>query len=250
MAPGKARTALVGGASGGLGLAIAEALVRQGRRVAITSRSSERIHATAERIGARGYVHEAADVDAVGPLLAAIEADLGPVEILVTNSGGPPGGPDPLGFTPEQWQAAYETLILGPMALISAVVPGMRQRGFGRIVGVSSSAVREPIANLMLSNVHRAGLLAGFKTLSRQLAGDGITVNSVLPGPIATDRILALTDGGSAENLSKLYGTVVPSGHPGAPAELADPVAFLCSEEASYVSGEALRVDGALTLSV
>ena len=133
--------------------------------------------------------HDSADLDAAPGLVETVEGDLGPLDVLVTNTGGPPIDVDPLGFSREQWEAAYRDLVLAPMALIDRVVPGMKERGFGRILNVSSSAVREPIPVLMLSNVHRSGLLAGFKTLARSLAGDGITVNTVLPGRIATDRL-------------------------------------------------------------
>ena len=108
------------------------------------------------------------------------------------NTGGPPGGPDALGFTREQWQAAYTSLVLGPMALVEAVVPGMRERGFGRVVNVAGTGVREAIPNLMLSNAHRISMINAFKTIARQVAADGVTLNTVLPGRIDTDRLLEL----------------------------------------------------------
>ena len=108
------------------------------------------------------------------------------------NTGGPPGGPDALGFTREQWQAAYTSLVLGPMALVEAVVPGMRERGFGRVLNVASTGVREPIPNLMLSNAHRISMINAFKTIARQVAADGVTLNTVLPGRIDTDRLAEL----------------------------------------------------------
>src|SRR2546423_9457791 len=153
------RVALVTGASKGLGRGIASALVAEGARVAIASRSRERIDAAAEEIGARGFVHDSSDLDAVPALVDSVESELGPIDVLVANTGGPPAGPDPLGFTREQWEEAYRTLVLAPLALIEHAVPGMRERGFGRVVGVSSSAVREPISVLMLSNSHRSALL-------------------------------------------------------------------------------------------
>jgi 3-oxoacyl-[acyl-carrier protein] reductase len=134
------------------------------------------------------------------------------------------------------------------MALIERAVPGMKERGFGRILNVSSSAVREPIPVLMLSNVHRSGLLAGFKTLARNLAGDGITVNTVLPGRIATDR-LADTQG-SLEGAEQAAKEQVPAGRLGTVEEFAAVAAFLCSEKASYVTGAAVLVDGGLTQSI
>src|SRR5207302_8836292 len=141
--------------------------VQEGARVGVSSRSRERIDAAAMEIGAVGLVHDSADVGAVSALVDTVEAELGPIDVLVANTGGPPPGPDPLGFTREQWESAYRDLVLAPMAVIEHVVPGMRERGFGRIVSVGSSAIREPIPGLMLSNAHRAALLGALKTLSR-----------------------------------------------------------------------------------
>lgn len=241
------RVALVTGASKGLGRAIAAALVAEGARVAISSRSRERIEATAAEIGARGLVHDSSDLDGVPALVESVEGELGPIDVLVANTGGPPAGADPLGFSREQWEAAYRELVLAPMALITAVVPGMRQRGFGRVVSVGSSAVREPIPGLVLSNAHRAGLLGALKTLSREVAGDGVTINSVLPGRIATDRIVEMS--GSREAAEEAARSQVPAGRLGTPEEFAAVATFLCSARASYVTGTAVLVDGGLTQS-
>lgn len=242
------KVALVTGASKGIGRGIATALAAEGASVAISSRSRERIEAAAADIGARGYVHDSGDVDAAPELVSAVERDLGAVDILVTNTGGPPIAADALGFTREQWEAAYRELVLAPMALIERAVPGMRERGWGRIVSVSSSAVREPIGAIMLSNAHRSALLAAFKTLARQLAGDGITLNSLLPGRIATDRILE--SAGSRENAEAAAAATVPAGRMGTVEEIAAAGAFLCSARASYITGVALLVDGGMTQSV
>jgi len=242
------RVALVTGASKGIGRGIAAALAAEGARVAISSRSRERIEAAAAEVGARAYVHDSQDVDAAGGLIDAVESDLGPVDVLVTNTGGPPAGPDPLGFTREQWEAAYRSLVLAPMALIERAVPAMRERGFGRVVNVASSAVREPISVLMLSNAHRSALLAAFKTLARDVAGDGVTVNSVLPGRIATDRILEMA--GSREAAEAAAREQVPAGRLGTVEEFAAVACFLCSARASYVTGTAVLVDGGLTQSI
>ncbi|HEV3228319.1 MAG TPA: SDR family NAD(P)-dependent oxidoreductase, partial [Solirubrobacteraceae bacterium] len=186
------RVALVTGASQGIGRAIAAELVAEGARVAISSRSRERIEAAANEIGAQGFVHDTDDLDGVPDLVAGIETQLGPVDILVTNTGGPPPGADALGFPRDAWESAYRQLVLAPIALIEQVLPGMRERRWGRIVNVSSSTVREPNPALMLSNSHRSATLAAFKTLARQVAGDGVTINSVLPGTIATRRLIDL----------------------------------------------------------
>jgi 3-oxoacyl-[acyl-carrier protein] reductase len=244
----KDRTALVTGASKGIGHGIARELVQEGARVAISSRSRERIEAAAADIGAHPYAWDSTDLDAAPDLIDRVESDLGPIDVLVTNTGGPPPGPDPLGFTRDQWEEAYRTLVLAPMALIERVVPGMRERGFGRVVAVSSSAVKEPIEVLMLSNAHRTGLLAAFKTVARTVARDGVTVNSVLPGRIATDRMIQTA--GSREAAEEAAREQVPAGRPGTVEEIAAVAAFLCSGRASYVTGTAVLVDGGLTRSL
>jgi len=239
------RTALVTGASKGIGRGIAETLAAEGARVAISSRSRERIEATAAEIGARGYVHDTGELDGAPALVEQVERDLGPVDVLVTNTGGPPGGPDPLAFGRDQWQEAHRSLVLSPLRLIDLVLPGMRERGFGRVLSVSSSAAREPLPSLILSSSHRPGLLAAFKTIARQVAADGVTLNSVLPGRIATDRLAE--NFGSLDAAEELAREQVPAGRLGRVEELAAVVAFLCSERASYVTGTAIPVDGGLT---
>jgi 3-oxoacyl-[acyl-carrier protein] reductase len=242
------RVALVTGASKGLGRATAAELVAEGARVAISSRSAERIEATAAEIGASGFVHDSADLDGIPGLVESVEAELGPVDVLVVSTGGPPPGADPLGFTRDQWEAAYRSLVLAPMALIERVIPGMRERGFGRVVSVGSSTVREPIPGLMLSNSHRAGLVGALKTIAREVARDGVTVNSVLPGRIATDRLVDMA--GSREAAEEVARTSVPAGRLGTPEEFAAVAAFLCSERAAYVTGTTVLVDGGLTQSI
>ena len=242
------RVALVTGASQGIGRGIAEQLVAEGALVAISSRSQENIAKAAEAIGARGYQHNSTDLEFADELVRRVESDLGPLDVLVTNTGGPPGSPDPLGFTRDQWEAAYRTLVLSPMALIEATLPGMRERGYGRILNVVSSAVREPIPNLMLSNAHRSSMMAAFKTLAREVAGDGVTLNSVLPGRIATARLGELM--GSLEQAEEMAAEEVPAGRLGTVEEFAAAAVFLCSARASYVTGVALLVDGGLTRSI
>jgi len=239
----------VTGASAGIGRGIAAGLVAEGARVAIASRSKERIEAAADEIGARPFVFDSSDPDAASELVLGVEAELGPVEVLVPNTGGPPPGPDALGFSREQWEQAYRQLVLGPMALIERTVHGMRERGFGRIVNVSSSAVREPIPTLMLSNSHRAAILAAFKTIARQIAGDGVTLNTILPGLIATERAFS-NYGGSREAAQAAAAESIPAGRLGEVEELAAVAVFLCSGRASYVTGTAILVDGGRTQSI
>ena len=125
----------------------------------------------AERIGGHGVAFDSGDLDAVPGVIADVESALGPIDIYIANTGGPPAGDDPLGFTREQWEAAHRTLVLSPMAFLERLLPGMRERGWGRVVAISSSAVREPIAALQLSNAHRPGLIAAFKVLAQARRG-------------------------------------------------------------------------------
>jgi 3-oxoacyl-[acyl-carrier protein] reductase len=243
------KVALVMGASKGIGRAIAAALTREGARVAIASRSRERIERTAGELRTgggdmRGFVADTSDLDSLPGVVRAVEAELAPVDILVTNTGGPPFG-DPLGFQRAQWEDAYRNLVLAPLALIDAVVPRMRERRWGRILNVTSSATREPIPGLMLSNSHRLAAVGAFKTLARELAREGILINSIAPGRIATDRIAELR-GSSLETLAAEPQPDVPVGRIGTVEEFADVAAFLCSERASYVCGINLLVDGGL----
>ena len=239
------RVALVLGASKGIGRAIATELAAEGARVAAAARSAELLAALAEETGATPFVHDNGDLDEIPRLIGDVTATVGPIDILVTNTGGPPARPDPLAHPREEWQQAHRTLVLAPLELIGAVVPGMRERGWGRIVNIASWAVREPVPNLVLSNSHRSAALAAFKTLARELAGSGITLNSVLPGRIATDRIYELS--GGREQAEEIGRTQVPAGRLGSPHEIAATVAFLCSEPAAYITGVGLLVDGGLS---
>jgi len=239
----RGKVALVTAASSGIGFGIAQALAAEGATVAVSSRSRERIDAAAEKIGARPYVFDSMDLEAAPGLIDAVEADLGPLSILVTNTGGPPGG-DPLEFTREQWEDAYRELVLSPLALIEHAVPGMQERKFGRILSVSSSSAREPIPALLLSTAHRSGLLATFKLLAGRLAADGITLNTILPGRFGTDRLLHLH--GTMEAAEEAAKADVPIGRLGTVEEIGAAAAFLCSAPASYITGVALPVDGGL----
>jgi 3-oxoacyl-[acyl-carrier protein] reductase len=248
------RVALVMGASKGLGRAIGAALAREGARVAISSRAVERIEAAAAEIASetgaqvRGFAADTENLDELPELVGRVVEALGPVDVLVTNTGGPPLG-EPLSFEREQWERAYRSLVLAPMALIEAVVPGMRERGWGRIVNVTSIATKEPIPGLMLSNSHRLATVGAFKTLAHELAREGILLNSVAPGRIATDRIASMA-GASLEELRRAPQPDIPVGRLGTPEEFADVVAFLCSERASYVTGVNLPVDGGSTRAI
>jgi 3-oxoacyl-[acyl-carrier protein] reductase len=224
------------------------ALARDGARVAVTGRSADRAVEATKRIAtetgseARGYAADCADVDSLPGLVAQVVADLGPVDILVTNTGGPPLGKT-LGFGRDDWEASYRGLVLAPLELIKAVVPGMRERGWGRIVNITSIATKEPIAGLGLSNSHRLAAVGMFKTLSRELGRDGILLNSAAPGRIATDRTASMS-GMPVEELERLEQPDIAVGRFGRIDEFGDVVAFLCSERASYLCGVNLLVDG------
>jgi len=238
------KVALVTGASQGLGRATAAALAAEGALVAISSRSRERIDATAGAIGATGFVHDMLDLDGAPRLLDEVEGALGPVDVLVLNTGGPPHSADSMAHDRAIWEQAYRELVLGPMALVEGVLPGMRERGFGRIVNISSSSAKEPIPGLVLSSAHRAAMLTTFKTLAGEVAADGVTLNTLLPGSFATERLYALIGG---EEHAESAAAAIPARRLGRPEELAAAAAFLCSAQASYITGEALRVDGAVT---
>jgi 3-oxoacyl-[acyl-carrier protein] reductase len=241
------RVALVTGASKGIGRAIAAELAAEGARVVVSSRSVT--SATADEIGAQAAIAwDSADVEGAATLVEQATQAVGPIDVLVANTGGPPFGSDALGFTRAQWQDAYDTLVLAPMALIGAVMPGMRERRWGRVLNVVSTSVIEPIAFLMLSNAHRASMIAAFKTLSRQVAADGVTLNSVLPGRIGTDRLKDAS--GSLEGAQEAARMQVPAGRLGTPQEMAAAAAFLCSDRASYITGARLAVDGGLLQSI
>jgi 3-oxoacyl-[acyl-carrier protein] reductase len=242
------RAALVMGASRGIGRAIAAALASEGAKVAIASRSLEKLEEARTEIGeaATPFVADTADLDRLPDLPAEVEAKLGPLSILITNTGGPPFG-GALDHRREDWEAAYRALVLAPRVLAGAVVPGMRERGWGRIVNVGSSSTREPIPGLNLSNAHRMAAVGFLKTLSREVAADGITVNTVATGRFATER-LADADGSldAAEDGAKQE---VPAGRLGRPEEYGDLVAFLCSERAAYITGTVIPIDGGLLRS-
>jgi 3-oxoacyl-[acyl-carrier protein] reductase len=242
------RTALVMGASRGLGLAISAALAREGARVAMASRSRERVaEAAAELEGETGaFEADTSDLDRLAALPGDVVAELGPVDILVTNSGGPPRG-GTLDHPREEWEEAYRSLVLAPRVLTEAVVPGMRERRWGRIVNVGSGTVREPSPNMTLSTAHRMAATGFFKTLADEVAADGITVNTVATGRFATDRLASIW--GSWEEMERHAAEGVPAGRLGRPEEYGDLVAFLCSERAAYLTGAVIPLDGGLLRS-
>jgi 3-oxoacyl-[acyl-carrier protein] reductase len=243
------RAALVMAASRGIGKGIAGALAREGARVAIASRSEEALQQAANEL--EGEVHpfpaDTGDLERLRRLPDEVVEALGPVEILVTNTGGPPGG-GALDNELEEWEAAFRNLVLAPRVLIEAVLPGMRERGWGRIVNVSSSSIREPIPGLALSTANRLAALGLLETLADEVAGNGVTVNTVATGTFATDRLADLR--GSLDQAEAEARERVPAGRLGRTEEYGDLVAFLCSERAAYLTGAVIPLDGGLLRSV
>ena len=242
------KVALVMGASKGIGCGIAAALAREGAQVALASRSQERLDAAVAEIGERAtaFVADTTDLDRLARLPLEVAEALGSVDILVTNTGGPPPcGALDHGF--EEWEQAYRSLVLAPRVLAGAVVPGMRGAGWGRIVNVGSTTTIEINPALGLSNAHRMATVGFLKTLAREVAGDGITVNTVATGRFATDRMAEL--GGSMENVEAAARSEVPAGRLGTVEEYGDLVAFLCSQRAAYITGTVIPIDGGLLRS-
>jgi 3-oxoacyl-[acyl-carrier protein] reductase len=237
------RCAAVAGASGGLGLACAQALAADGVRVVLCGRDAARAEAAAHDIRDAGgdVVGLAADVSTVdgaaGFVARAVDA-LGRLDIVVANAGGPPAGTF-ASTDVDAYLPALELNLLSTVAMCKAAVPGMVERGWGRIVAITSLAVRQPAASLILSNTARAGATGFLKTLAREVARHGVTVNSVQPGSHDTDRLRELHGG-------DLSGAAAanPAGTVGDPADFGAAVAFLCSEQARFITGVALPVDG------
>jgi 3-oxoacyl-[acyl-carrier protein] reductase len=250
------RTALIGGGATGIGFAIAERLAAT-HRVVITGRRAEPLEQAAallaERTGAAvgTLVSDIAAADAAATM-DAMTARYGPPDVLVLNAGGPPPGRI-LDVADEAWRAGTELLLLGPLRLARLALPGMASRGFGRLLFVTSTAVRQPQPDLAISVVLRAGVTAAAKLLSLEYAADGVTVNCVAPGATDTRRrreVLAARAARTGRPLAELDAqdtAKVPAGRPGTPDEIAAAVAFLASAEAGYVNGTVLTVDGGRT---
>jgi 3-oxoacyl-[acyl-carrier protein] reductase len=254
------KIALVCGASQGLGLAIAKGLAAEGAAVALLARNADKLEAEADAIrqaGGRAIAAPAdlGDWDSVAGALEAVRREFGAPDILVNNSGPPP----PVDVTkvdPDLWRAQFEAMMLTLMRLTEAVLPEMREQGFGRILTVASTSIVEPIPALAISNALRAGLALWMKTLAGQVAGDGVTVNLVLPGSFATARLDAMNarkaeaEGIPVEDLAARASAAIPAGRYGRPDEFADMTVFLASPRAGYVTGTAVRIDGGNTGSL
>ncbi len=233
------KVAAVAGASAGLGYGSAAALVENGVRVAICGRDRARIEEAASRLGplAVPLVADVSTAAGATAFIAAAREAVGEIDILVANAGGPP--PGTFESTPlERYLPALELSLLSSVAMCQAVAGPMRERKWGRIVAITSVSVRQPIPTLILSNTARAGLTGFLKTMAREIAADGVTVNSVQPGVHATDRITGVY--GDAQKAA----VGVPAGVAGDPGDFGQVVAFLCSQQARFITGAAIPVDG------
>lgn len=254
------RIALVTGASSGLGFAAAEALARRGATIALNSRGGDKLEQAVARLRTSGATVEAFPADltervAIEGLTAAAAETLGPIDILVANGGGPPVK-SAMGLTEEDWKAAIPGVLLFVPRLVRQVLPGMRRRGWGRIVAINSVSSRQPIAGLALSNTLRPAVLGYLKTLSQEVAADGVTVNAVLPGYTRTERQVELAEGRasqtgqSPEEILAKTGQDAPIRRMAEPREIGAVIGFLASEEAAYVTGQAVTVDGGYVKSL
>ena len=240
----KGKTALVLGASRGLGAASATLLAAEGAHVIAASRSG-----TAPVEGMEGVALDLSDPASVDTLIARL-ADA-PVDILVNNCGGPAAGPAK-GQSTAAWAAAFEAMASPIFAITDAALPGMIEKGWGRVVTIGSSGMVQPIPNLALSNGVRGAVAGWSKTLAEEVAPHGVTVNIVMPGRIATDRLAQLDGikaektGASLDDVQEASRKTIPAGRYGKPEEFGAMVTFLCSEQAAYVTGSMLRVDGGL----
>jgi 3-oxoacyl-[acyl-carrier protein] reductase len=239
------RTALVLGASSGLGLATAEALREEGANVVMFARREELLRREAARLGASAVPGDVHQRDALEHAVETAVRTYGGLDVLVLNGGGPPPGPASE-VSDESIQGAVDLLLRPVVTLVNAAVPHLGESGQGRIISISSTSVREPIRNLALSNAVRPGVWGYLKTLAGELAAAGITVNAVGPGRIATERITELYGGEPPQ--AEL--DAIPGGRLGAPREVGDVVCFLASRQASYLNGVLIPVDGGLSRSL
>lgn len=255
------KVALVCGGSRGIAYAAAEQLAREGCQVALCARDAEALARAADRLhgvsGAPVLAVQAdlATTEGIAAVVEAVTARFGGVDILVCNTGGPPTG-SALSFDWAAWEGASRLLLRSVVALTQAFVPGMRAKGWGRVLAITSLAVKRPQGNLVLSNTLRAGVTGFLRTLADEVAADGVTVNTVLPGFTATERLEALAEanaaraGTSREAVYAGWTAETPAGRLGRPEEVAAVVTFLASVPAGFVTGQAILADGGAVRSL
>jgi 3-oxoacyl-[acyl-carrier protein] reductase len=232
------KVALVTGASSGIGRAVALSLLKEGAKVAVAARRTKLLD-----FGTRGYEADLTDEASIERLLTAVTADLGGIDILVVNGGGP----KPAAFTQlslEDWDTAYQLVLRGKLKLVQGALPGMRARKWGRIVALESVSVKQPLPNMTLSNSLRVAMTSALKTLSSEVAPEGITVNTIATGLVATARLEQLYD--TPEKMAAAAAGV-PARRLASAEEFAPLVTFLCGAQASYVTGQTISIDGGRT---
>ncbi|CAN0259314.1 unnamed protein product, partial [Discosporangium mesarthrocarpum] len=231
-------------------------LADEGAEVAVCGRKLADAEACAADIsGSRAYALDLADENSIGALIDAVKADFDNLDIVVCNGGGPPPG-SIADVTADTWAAQFQTMFINQLTIVNTFLPGMRERGWGRILVVSSSGIVQPIPNLGISNAIRASQVGWAKTLSSEVAPDGVTVNTVAPGRIHTDRVnqidaaAAAKQGKPVEDIARASHATIPMGRYGTVAEFADTAVYLLSDNASYITGSVVKVDGGMIRSV